>query len=117
MIIPAGIIPAFPFGAVDTQTNVSQIKDRCEILSGRPGCVDVDVNVGLLRGGELKAVEIMKASIPEYVGVKFAGLGTTNLTSLVIMGLAKGVSLFGNGFAHDIIEEVDTYYKDLVVNL
>lgn len=177
--IQAGIIPAFPFGAVDTKTKVAQVKDGCEILNGRPGCVDVVVNVGLLRGGELKAftedirevckvshdygyvvksiletpyltdeqiadgckcaveagtdyvktasgrsgvselkaVEIMKASIPEHVGIKFAGLGTTNLTSLVIMGLAKGVSLFGNGFAHDIIEEVDTHYKDLVINL
>ena len=65
---------------------------------------------------QLREIEIMKANVPANVKIKHAGMGTTNLTHIVIMGLAIGVSLFGNGFAHQVIEEVDQYYKDLVID-
>ena len=65
---------------------------------------------------QLREIEIMKANVPPTVKIKHAGMGTTNLTHIVIMGLAIGVSLFGNGFAHQVIEEIDTYYKDLVID-
>ena len=70
------------------------------------------------RGGEpaMRTIHIMRANIPDEVGIKFAGYGTYNLTQLTIMGLATGASLFGTGFAHEIIEEIDQYYMDLVIS-
>ena len=66
---------------------------------------------------QLREIEIMKKNVPPHIRIKHAGMGTTNLTHIVIMGLAMGVSLFGNGFAHNVIEEIETWYKDLVINL
>ena len=175
--IQTGIIPSFPFGCSDTNSKLMQIESDCRILKGRPGCVDAVGNVGLVRGGELKAytddlkeivkvgheygypvkiiletpfltddqiadackcateagadyvktasgrsgvsemhaVDIMKANISPNMGIKYAGMGPTNVTALVILGLSKGVSLFGNGFAHVVIDEVEKYYSNLVI--
>jgi deoxyribose-phosphate aldolase len=70
------------------------------------------------RGGSprMETIYIMRANIPDHVGIKFAGYGTYNLTQLTIMGLVSGADLFGTGYAHDIIEEIDRHYKDLVIN-
>ena len=65
---------------------------------------------------QLREIEIMKANIPEGVKIKHAGLDRINLTHVVIMGLSIGVSIFGNGFAHQAIEEIDRWYKDLVID-
>lgn len=175
--IETGIIPAFPFGADDTQSKVAQIEAGCKILHGRPGCVDSVGNVGLLRGGELaeytadlkevvraahehgykakiiletpfltdaqiadackcaveagadfiktasgrsgvtevRVLDVIRANIPQGMPVKLAGMGTSNLTQLTIMGLAKGASVFGTGFAHIIIDEIEAQYADFVV--
>ena len=70
------------------------------------------------RGGSpaMRTVFLMRENIPDNVGIKFAGYGTYNLTQLTIMGLASGVELFGTGFAHEIIEEIDQYYMDMEIN-
>ena len=69
------------------------------------------------RGGSpaMRTLHIMRANIPDHVGIKFAGYGTYNLTQLTIMGLATGAVLFGTGYAHEIIEEICQYYMDLVI--
>lgn len=70
------------------------------------------------RGGSpaMRTIHIMRANIPDEVGIKLAGYGTYNLTQLTIMGLATGAVLFGTGFAHEIIEEIDQYYMDVVIS-
>jgi len=175
--IETGICPSFPFGCDSTKMKVRQIEEYCKVLKGRPACVDTVVNIGLLRGGDLKGftedlreiakvshangyvvksilettfltdsqiadaskcaaeagvdyvkaasgrsgladlrhMEIIKANIPKTVKMKFSAMGTTSLTQLTIMGLAMGCSIFGTGYAHRIIEEIETYYKDLVI--
>ncbi len=69
------------------------------------------------RGGSpaMRTLHIMRANIDDRVGIKFAGYGTYNLTQLTIMGLVTGASLFGTGYAHEIIEEIDQFYRDLVI--
>ena len=63
----------------------------------------------------METIKIMRANIPDDVKIKFAGYGTYCLTQLTIMGLATGAELFGTGYAHDIIEEIERNYKDLVI--
>lgn len=64
---------------------------------------------------QMETVKIMRANIPDHVKIKFAGFGTYCLAQLTIMGLASGVELFGNGFAHTIIDEIEKYYMDMVI--
>lgn len=92
-----------------------QIATGCRIVS-EAGVDYVKCASG--RGGApaMRTVFIMRANIPDNVGIKFAGYGTYNLTQLTIMGLASGAELFGTGFAHQIIEEIDQYYMDLEIN-
>lgn len=63
----------------------------------------------------METIKIMRANIADHVRIKFAGYGKYCLTQLTIMGLATGAELFGTGFAHDIIEEIERNYKDLVI--
>ncbi len=65
---------------------------------------------------ELRAIRIMKANVPENIKLKYSAMGTINLTELTIMGLAMGVSMFGTGFAHLIIEDICANYSDMVIN-
>ena len=65
---------------------------------------------------ELETVKVMRANIPDHVKIKYAGYGTFNLAQLTIMGLATGVDVFGTGFAHTIIEEIERNYKDLEIS-
>ncbi len=175
--IETGICPSFPVGCASTKMKVYQVEEYCKFLEGRPACVDMVVNIGLLRGGELKeftndisevckvahhygydmkailettflndqqiadgakcaaeagvdfvkaasgrsgvadlhAMHIMKANVPSNIKLKFSAMGTVNLTEQTIMGLTIGCSMFGTGYAHKIIEELETYYKDLVI--
>ncbi len=78
--------------------------DFVKCASGRSGIAD------------LRHIEIMKANVPSTVKLKFSAMGTASITALTIMGLAMGVSIFGTGYAHQIIEEIETYYKDLVIS-
>ena len=77
--------------------------DYVKCATGRSGLAD------------LRHIEIMKANVPSNVKLKFSAMGTVNLTAITIMGLAMGVSMFGTGYAHQIIEEIEMYYKDLVI--
>ena len=77
--------------------------DFVKCASGRSGCAD------------LHALQIMKANAPSNIKLKFSAMGTLNLTEQTIMGLTIGASMFGTGYAHKIIEELETYYKDLVI--
>lgn len=175
--IQTGIVPSFPVGCDSTKMKVHQVEEYCKFLHGRPGCVDSVVNIGLLRGGELKEftndikelvklshyygydfkcilettfltdeqvataakcaaeagvdyvkaasgrsgcadlkhLNIIKANVPEGQKFKFSAMGTINVTEQTIMGLTIGATLFGTGYAHRIIEEIETYYKDLVI--
>ena len=72
--------------ATATKCAVEAGVDFVKAASGRSGVA------------ELRETRIMLENIPEGVRVKHAGMGTTNLTQIVIMGLEMGVSLFGNGF-------------------
>jgi len=89
------------------------IASRCAAEAGVDYVKSATGRSGL---ADLRHIEIMKANIPSNVKVKFAAMGTENLTAKTIMGLAMGVSLFGTGYAHQIIEEIDQYYSDLVIN-
>ena len=91
-----------------------------EIADATKGAVEAGVDYVKAASGrsgvaQLREIQIMKENIPENVKIKHAGIGETNLTHIVISGLAMGVSLFGNGFAHKVIEDVERFYKDLVI--
>lgn len=92
-----------------------QLAAGCRIVT--EGGVDY-VKCASGRGGSpaMRTIHIMRANIPDHVGIKFAGYGVYNLTQLTIMGLATGAVLFGTGYAHEIIEEIDRYYMDLVIS-
>lgn len=69
------------------------------------------------RGGSpaMSTLFLMRQNIDPRVKIKFAGYGTYCLAQLTVMGLASGASLFGTGFAHAIIEELEQNYSDLVI--
>ena len=89
--------------AAGTKCAVEAGVDFVKCASGRSGCAD------------LHALQIMKANAPENVKLKFSALGILNLAEQTIMGLAIGASMFGTGYAHKIIEDLETYYKDFVI--
>ena len=86
----------------------------CRIVS-EAGVDYVKAASGRAGSPAIRTLHIMRANIPDHVGIKFAGYGTYNLTQLTIMGLATGAVLFGTGYAHEIIEEICQYYMDLVI--
>lgn len=92
-----------------------EIAVGCQIVS-QAGVDYVKAASG--RGGtpELSKLFIMRRNIPDHVGIKMSGYGTYCLTQLTIMGLASGAELFGTGFAHTIIEEIEKDYRDLVIS-
>lgn len=92
-----------------------ELATGCRIVT--EGGVDY-VKAASGRGGSpaMRSLRIMRANIPDHVGIKFAGYGTYNLAQLTIMGLVSGAELFGTGFAHEIIEEIAENYMDLVIS-
>jgi len=64
----------------------------------------------------VKSVKIMRANVPASIGVKFSGFGGFNPAQLTIMAIAAGATRLGTRRAPEIIDEIDTYYKDLVIS-
>lgn len=77
--------------------------DFVKTSSGRNGSPDV------------RHVKIMREAVGETVGVKFAGFGGYNAAPLAILALASGASRLGTRRADKIIEEIDRYFADLVI--
>ncbi len=175
--IEAGVVAAFPFGALPTLYKAHEVENLCKTLKGRPACVDFVTNVGALKGGDYKTytedirtlvqighgfgyevksimesalltdeelaigcqcaaeagvdfvktssgrngspevrhVKIMKANVPEQVGIKFSGFGGFNPTQLAIMAIAAGATRLGTRRAPQILDEIDRFYGDLVI--
>ena len=69
------------------------------------------------RGGnpEIKHVKIMRATVPESVGVKFAGYGGYNSAQLTLMAIAAGASRLGTRRAVQICDELKKYYTDIEI--
>ena len=138
--IETGLVPDFPFGAATTSMKIKELEEMCKVVNGRPvkaimenasltdeeiaiGCQYVTeagadwvkCATGCAASPRMETIKIMRENIPDNVKIKFAGYGTYGLTQLTIMGLATGAELFRTGYAHDIIEEIDRNYKDLVI--
>lgn len=66
------------------------------------------------RGGnpEIKHVKIMRASVPDSIGVKFAGYGSYNSAQLTLMAIAAGATRLGTRRAVEICDELRAYYID-----
>ena len=90
--------------AIATQCVCEAGVDYVKVATGRTGSSD------------MRVFHIIKDNISGDAKMKHAAMGTINVTEQTIMGLAMGVSMFGTGYAHQIIEEIETYYKDLVIN-
>lgn len=67
------------------------------------------------RGGnpEIKHVKIMRATVPDSVGVKFAGYGSYNSPQLTLMAIAAGATRLGTRRAVLISDELKQYYTDI----
>ena len=91
--------------ATGTRCAVEAGVDVVKAASGRSGTAD------------LRIMNIVKANIPDLnkVKMKFSALGTLSVTEQTIMGLVIGCTMFGTGAAHQIIEEMETNYKNLVI--
>lgn len=91
--------------ATGTRCAVEAGVDVVKAASGRSGTAD------------LRVMNIVKQNIPDLskVQMKFSALGTLSVTEQTIMGMVIGCTMFGTGYAHQIIEEMETYYKDLVI--
>jgi len=176
--IETGLVVSFPFGAVPTSFKVHEAKELVRILNGRPGCIDMVTNIGVLKdknykaykndisevvkvghdaGLEVKAIlevtlltddeiraacecaveagvdfiktstgrggnpsirhiKVIREVVPPHVGIKFSGYGGYNPAQLTIMAIAAGATRLGSRIAHKIIEEIETYYKDLSID-
>lgn len=70
------------------------------------------------RGGnpEIKHVKIMRASVPDKVGVKFSGYGSYNSAQLTLMAIAAGATRLGTRRAVEICDELNAYYQDIEIN-
>lgn len=92
-----------------------QIRAGCE-CAVEAGVDFVKTSTG--RGGNpaIRHVVIMRNSVPPHVGVKFSGFGDYNPAQLAIMAIAAGASRLGTRRAPKIIEEIEQYFKDLVIN-
>ena len=77
--------------------------DFVKTSSGRNGSPDV------------RPVKIMRENAGDSVQVKFAGFGGYNAAPLAVMALAAGASRLGTRRADRIIEEIGTYFADLVI--
>ena len=80
--------------------------DFVKTSSGRNGSPDV------------RHIAIMKKSAGEInpdIGVKFAGFGGFNAAPLAVMAIACGATRFGSRRANAIIDEIETFYKDMVI--
>ncbi len=93
-----------------------------EIAAGTRCAVEAGVDVVKAASGrsgtaDLRVMNIVKANIPDLnkVKMKFSALGTTSVTEQTIMGLVIGCTMFGTGYAHQIIEEMEANYKNLVI--
>lgn len=91
-----------------------EVKAACE-CAVKAGVDFVKTSTG--RGGNpsIKHVKIMRASVPPNVGVKFSGYGSYNPAQLTIMALAAGATRLGTRRAPQIIDEIEMYFKDMVI--
>lgn len=92
-----------------------EIAMGCQYVS-KAGVDWVKAATGRAASPRMDTIKIMRANIPDHVRIKFAGYGTYGLTQLTIMGLVTGAELFGTGYAHEIIEEIEKNYKNLVIH-
>jgi len=91
-----------------------EVRAACE-CAVKAGVDFVKCSTG--RGGNpsIKHVKIMRETVPPEVGVKFSGYGGYNPAQLTIMAIAAGANRLGTRRAPMIIEEIEAYYKDLVI--
>jgi deoxyribose-phosphate aldolase len=70
------------------------------------------------RGGSpnIRHVAVMRNAAPENVGVKFSGFGNCSAAELAIMGIVAGANRLGTPIGPQIIEEIETHYRELVIN-
>lgn len=91
-----------------------EVKAACE-CAVKAGVDFVKTSTG--RGGNpsIKHVKIMRSSVPSNVGVKFSGYGSYNPAQLTIMALAAGATRLGTRRAPEIIDEIEDYFKELII--
>ncbi|AYO31705.1 hypothetical protein D2962_14840 [Biomaibacter acetigenes] len=91
-----------------------EVKAACE-CAVNAGVDFVKTSTG--RGGNpsIKHVKIMRSSVPYNVGVKFSGYGSYNSAQLTIMALAAGATRLGTRRAPEIIDEIEAYFKELII--
>ena len=77
--------------------------DFVKTSSGRNGSPDV------------RHVRIMRRTVGEKIGVKFAGFGGYNAAPLAVMAIAAGATRLGTRRADAIVEEIDRFWGDLVI--
>ena len=95
--------------------NDDQVKAACE-CAVNAGVDFVKCSTG--RGGNpsIKHVRIMRQTVPPKIGVKFSGYGSYNPAQLTIMAIAAGASRLGTRRGPQIIDEINTYFRDIEVN-
>ena len=92
-----------------------QLVTACKIAVEQ-GADFVKTSSGRSGNPQVRHIKIMRATVPPHIGVKFSGFGGFNPAQLAIMAIAAGASRLGTRQGPQIVDEIDTYYKDLVIN-
>jgi deoxyribose-phosphate aldolase len=91
-----------------------EVRAACE-CAANAGVDFVKTSSGRNGNPSIKHVKIMRESVPANVKVKFAGFGNFNPAQLTIMAIAAGAARLGTRQAPEIIEEIEKYHMDTVV--
>lgn len=92
-----------------------EVRAACE-CAVNAGVDFVKTSSGRNGNPSIKHVKIMRDSVPPDIGVKFAGYGSFNPAQLTIMAIAAGATRLGTRLAPEIIDEIEKYFMDVVVN-
>lgn len=85
-------------------------------LAAEAGVDFVKTSSGRNGSPDVRSIRIMRENVGEDIGVKFSGFGGYNAAPLAIMAIAAGATRLGTRRADAIIEEIDRYYQDFVMD-
>ena len=85
-------------------------------LAAEAGVDFVKTSSGRNGSPDVRSIRIMRENVGEDIGVKFSGFGGYNAAPLAIMAIAAGATRLGTRRADAIIEEIDRYYQDFVLD-
>ena len=94
-----------------------------ESISAACSCAaEAEVNIVKTSTGRsgpplLSHIPIMRAALPEKIGIKFSGFGIVNAAELALCALMLGADLLGSPCGNSIVDTLASNYKSLAIHL